>query len=88
MRALPRGGLSRRFDAALLAALDQAYGLRPEAHAWIELPETFSAKLELMARVELAPAMLFGARRLHAANGGLAGGKALRRDRVHPALVS
>ena len=64
VRALPRGGLSRRFDAELLGALDQAYGLRPEAHTWIELPETFSAKLELMARVELAPALLFGARRL------------------------
>ena len=64
VRALPRGGLSRRFDAELLAALDQAYGLRPEAHTWIELAETFSAKLELMARVELAPALLFGARRL------------------------
>ena len=64
VRALPRGGLGRRFDAELLAALDQAYGLRPEVHNWIELPETFSAKLELMARVELAPALLFGARRL------------------------
>ena len=64
VRALPRGGLSRRFDAELLAALDQAYGLRPEAHTWIELAETFSARLELMARVELAPALLFGARRL------------------------
>ncbi|MBU6259129.1 MAG: DNA polymerase Y family protein [Burkholderiales bacterium] len=64
VRALPRGGLSRRFDAELLAALDQAYGLRPEAHTWIELPEAFHAKLELMARVEMAPALLFGARRL------------------------
>ena len=64
VRALPRGGLSRRFDAELLGALDQAYGLRPEAHRWVELPDTFSARVELMARVELAPAMLFGARRL------------------------
>ena len=64
VRALPRGGLSRRFDAELLGALDQAYGLRPEAHQWAVLPDTFSAKFELMARVELAPAMLFGARRL------------------------
>ena len=64
VRSLPRGGMSRRFDAQLLEALDQAYGLRPEAHAWIELPESFHQKLELMARVELAPAMLFGARRL------------------------
>jgi protein ImuB len=64
VRALPRGGISRRFDAELLGALDQAYGLRPEAHTWVELPEGFEAKLELLARVELAPAMLFGARRL------------------------
>ena len=64
VRALPRGGVSRRFDAELLGALDQAYGLRPEAHQWTELPDTFHSKLELMARVELAPAMLFGARRL------------------------
>lgn len=64
VRALPRGGISRRFDAELLQALDRAYGLRPEAHRWVELPDTFGAKLELMARVELAPAMLFGARRL------------------------
>ena len=64
VRKLPRGGLSRRFDAELLGALDQAYGLRPEAHRWVELPDTFSARFELMARVEMAPAMLFGARRL------------------------
>jgi protein ImuB len=64
VRALPRGGLSRRFDAQLLTALDQAYGLRPEAYPWAQLPETFHARLELMARVEHAPAMLFGARRL------------------------
>ena len=64
VRALPRGGVSRRFDAELLSALDQAYGLRAEAHAWIALPEDFHQKLELMARVELAPALLFGARRL------------------------
>ena len=64
IRALPRGGISRRFDKELLSALDQAYGIRPEAHAWIALPETFKARLELMSRVELAPALLFGARRL------------------------
>ena len=64
VRALPRGGMSRRFDAELLGALDQAYGLRPEAHSWVTLPDSFHQKLELMARVELAPALLFGARRL------------------------
>ena len=64
VRALPRGGLSRRFGKALLAGLDQTYGLRPEVHAWVTLPETFHARLELMSRVETAPALLFGARRL------------------------
>ena len=64
VRALPRGGLSRRFDAKLLAVLDQAYGLRPEAHEWVPLADVFHGKLELMARIEMAPALLFGARRL------------------------
>ena len=64
VRALPRGGLSRRFDKDLLEALDKAYGLRPDSHAWIQLAETFQMKLELMSRVEHAPAILFGARRL------------------------
>ena len=69
VRALPRGGLSRRFDAELLRALDQAYGLLPEAHEWATLPEDFHMKMELMSRVEMAPAMLFGARRLSHADG-------------------
>lgn len=64
VRRLPRGGLGRRFDKALLTALDQAYGLRPEVWEWITLPEQFHARLELMSRVESAPALLFGARRL------------------------
>ena len=64
VRKLPRGGVGRRYDKELLTALDQAYGLRPEAHAWVELPEQFRARLELMSRVELAPALMFGARRL------------------------
>lgn len=64
VRNLPRGGLSRRFDKGLLLALDQAYGLRPEVYTWLTVPETFHARLELMSRVETAPALLFGARRL------------------------
>ncbi len=64
LRRLPRGGVSRRFDAQLLAALDQAYGLRAETYRWEQLPEHFLARLELPSRVEHAPAMMFGARRL------------------------
>lgn len=44
--------------------MDLAYGLQPEVHTWVDVPETFQARLELMHRVDLAPAMLFGARRL------------------------
>ncbi len=64
LRALPRGGLARRFGAALVDALDRAYGKRPELYPWLTLPEVFDAPLELSAAVETAPALLFGARRL------------------------
>ena len=64
LRALPRGGLVRRFGAGLVDALDQAYGARPELYPWLTLPEVFDAPLELSAAVETAPALLFGARRL------------------------
>ena len=64
LRALPRAGVARRFGVALLDALDCAYGHRPEVYRWITIPEVFDAPLELLASVELAPALLFGARRL------------------------
>jgi protein ImuB len=64
VRALPRGGLSRRFGKSLMATLDQAYGLRPQVHEWLELPEVFDVRLELPERVELAPAFMVGAHRL------------------------
>ena len=64
VRKLPRGGMARRFDAALLESLDRAYGLRPDSYEWLRSPDTFEASLELMSRVETAPALLFGARRL------------------------
>lgn len=70
VRKLPRGGISRRFDSQLLLALDQAYGLRPEGYPWVTLPETFCAKLELPGRVDTAPALMFGARRLLVQMGG------------------
>jgi len=70
VRRLPRGGISRRFDSQLLLAMDQAYGLRPEGYPWVGLPESFSAKLELPGRVDTAPALMFGARRLLVQMGG------------------
>lgn len=64
VRALPRGGLSRRFGAGLLQTLDRAYGRSPEAFDWLVLPSVFDARLELPGRVESAPALLFAASRL------------------------
>jgi protein ImuB len=64
VRRLPRGGVARRFDKALLHALDQLYGHAPEVHTWVALPEVFDARLELPHRVDDAGALVFGARRL------------------------
>ncbi|WP_342129303.1 DNA polymerase Y family protein [Hydrogenophaga sp. OTU3427] len=67
VRALPREGVSRRFGAGLLAALDRAYGLQTEPQRWITLPERFERRLECPSAIEHAQAMLFGAQRLLAA---------------------
>jgi protein ImuB len=65
--ALPRGGLSRRFGAALREALDRAWGLRPERHMWLTLPDAFEQKLELPALAENAHELMWSANRLLAA---------------------
>jgi protein ImuB len=85
LRRLPRGGLARRYGSALLDALDAAYGLRREAHAWITPPERFDETVELPFRVESADALAFaGQRLLQAAHGWLAarhaGARRLRFD--------
>lgn len=64
VRRLPRQGMSRRFGAALLLALDQAQGLKPEAFEWVQLPPRFDARLELPGRVDNAASLVFAARRL------------------------
>ncbi|MGJ7543706.1 DNA polymerase Y family protein [Variovorax sp. LT1R16] len=65
--ALPRGGLSRRFGAALREALDCAWGLHPERHTWLTLPDVFEQKLELPALAENAHELMWSANRLLAA---------------------
>lgn len=62
--ALPRGGLTRRFGKELREALDAAYGLKPESHAWLTLPDVFEQKLELPALAEGAPELMWSANRL------------------------
>jgi protein ImuB len=62
--ALPRGGLTRRFGAGLREALDAAWGLRPESHSWLTLPDVFEQKVELPALAETAPELMWSANRL------------------------
>lgn len=64
LRALPRAGLSRRFGAALLQALDCAYGEQAESYPWLELPEHFDLKLELPALATTAPELMWAGQRL------------------------
>ncbi|WP_332815693.1 DNA polymerase Y family protein [Ramlibacter sp.] len=61
LRALPRGGLSRRFGAELLAALDAAWGERPEQYRWETLPEAFDLNLELACLATAAPELMHAA---------------------------
>ena len=58
VRALPRAGLSRRLGSALLQALDEAHGLRPQAFDWLALPEVFDSQMEMPHRVETAAPLL------------------------------
>jgi protein ImuB len=64
LRALPRAGVARRFGAALLHALDTAYGQQPETHAWMTLPEHFEWGAELPALAETSGELLWTAQRL------------------------
>lgn len=61
---LPRAGLQRRCGEHLLDSLDRAFGTAPELFDWLELPPTFSSRIELPDRLEHADAALFAAHRL------------------------
>lgn len=63
LAAMPRGGITRRFGAGLLDALDKAYGRKQETYTWMIVPEVFSARHELLANVENAQGLLFMASR-------------------------
>jgi protein ImuB len=64
VRAMPRGGLARRFGAELLAALDAAFGDRPESYSWQVLPEQFDLNAELASLASTAQDLLLGAEQL------------------------
>lgn len=58
LRSLPRAGVSRRFGAGLLQALDTVQGQRPERYPWLALPQDFDEKLELQALATSAQELL------------------------------
>jgi protein ImuB len=64
VRRLPRAGLQRRCGEHLLDSLDRAFGTAPELFDWLELPPTFSVRIELPDRIEHADGALFAAHRL------------------------
>lgn len=64
VRRLPRAGLQRRCGEHLLDSLDRAFGTAPELFDWLELPPTFSARIEMPDRLEHADGALFAAHRL------------------------
>ena len=64
LRALSRAPVARRFGAALLDALDAAWGQRPERYAWLTLPEVFDEGVELPALASTAPELMQAASHL------------------------
>lgn len=64
LRALPRAGVSRRFGAALVDALDAAFGERPERYPWEVLPEDFDLNAELVTLATTAPDLMLAAEHL------------------------
>lgn len=61
LRSLPRQGLARRFGPGLLRRLDQACGDAPDPRDAVRLPDTFEARLELLARADTTEQVLHGA---------------------------
>ncbi len=79
LRRLPAKGLARRFGTALLDEIAHATGDKPHPQVVFEAPSRFDARIELMARVENAEALIFASQRLLAQ---LAGWLAARRGAV------
>ncbi len=64
LRRLPVKGLARRFGPSLIDELARAVGERPDPQVLFEAPSRFDARIELMARVETAEALVFASQRL------------------------
>lgn len=70
LRRLPVHGLARRFGEGLTDELARATGAKPDPQPVFEAPIRFAARIELMARVESAEALVFASQRLIAQLGG------------------
>ena len=65
VRRLPRQAVIRRFGPALLDEIDTVLGLRRDPPpAWITLPDTFEARIELQTRADTTGQVLHGAQLL------------------------
>ena len=64
LRRLPVKGLARRFGTALIEELARAAGDKPDPQIVYEAPARFDTRIELMARVETAEALVFASQRL------------------------
>ena len=64
LRRLPAKGLARRFGPELIDELERATGDRPDPQELYEAPSRFDTRIELMARVETAEALVFASQRL------------------------
>lgn len=64
LRRLPTKGLARRFGTALIDELARAAGDKPDPQVVYEAPTRFDLRIELMAQVETAEALVFASQRL------------------------
>ena len=64
LRRLPAKGLARRFGTALTDEIARAIGDKPDPQVVFEAPSRFDARVELMARVETAEALVYASQRL------------------------
>ena len=64
LRRLPAGGLAQRFGTDLIDEVARAAGDLPDPQVVFEAPSRFAARIELMARVETAEALVFAGQRL------------------------
>ena len=67
LRRLPRQGVARRWGGSLLQALDQALGLLPETHRWLQPAPEFDMALEWPHHLDTTPALMAPAQQLLAA---------------------